>query len=97
MTARKLDTSFRNAALAVFALTAPALLVSEASAIGPRTRLACAGDYFAFCSKHPVGSASLRQCMRDAGPRLSKRCVNALIAEGEVSEEEVASRAASLR
>jgi hypothetical protein len=35
--------------------------------------------------------------MRTVGQKLSPRCLNALIAEGEVSEAEVARRAAQLR
>jgi hypothetical protein len=35
--------------------------------------------------------------MRAAGEKLSPRCLNALIAAGEVSEEEVARRAAQMR
>jgi hypothetical protein len=52
-------------------------------------------DYFSYCSQHAVGSSALRRCMRNAGPRLSKRCVNALISAGEVSKREVSRRAAS--
>jgi len=92
-------TAFKTAhacRAAALVLVFSAFSISEAPAIGPRVKLACAGDYFAYCSQHPVGSAALRQCMRDAGPKLSKRCVNALVAEGEVSEEEVARRDASL-
>jgi hypothetical protein len=87
-----------NATLAA-ALTFAALsfTVTEASAVSGRVKLACASDYFAYCSQHAVGSPGVRQCMRANGEKLSKRCVNALIAEGEVSEAEVARRAASLR
>jgi hypothetical protein len=35
--------------------------------------------------------------MRAAGEKLSARCLNALIAAGEVTEEEVARRAAQMR
>jgi hypothetical protein len=46
-------------------------------------------DYFSYCSQHEVGSQALRQCMRQAGPKLSKRCIGALVAAGEVSQVEV--------
>ena len=49
------------------------------------------------CSQYASDSPEVRQCMRAAGEKLSPRCLNALIAEGEVSEEEVARRAALLR
>jgi len=92
-------TSLRNSASLSLAVAAAALAVSagEAGAVSGRVKLACASDYFAYCSQHPVNSPGVRQCMRDNGERLSKRCVNALVAEGEVSEAEVARRAASLR
>ncbi len=35
--------------------------------------------------------------MNANGPKLSKKCVNALIADGEISEAEVVRRAATLR
>jgi hypothetical protein len=90
---------FRTSASVSLALAAAALAVSasEAGAVSGRVKLACASDYFAYCSQHPVNSPGVRQCMRANGEKLSKRCVNALVAEGEVSEAEVARRAASLR
>ena len=36
-----------------------------------------------------VGSADVRRCMKSNGPRLSKACVEALIADGEISRGEV--------
>jgi hypothetical protein len=74
-----------------------ALQAGSASAVSFAVQRACMADYFAYCSSHSVGSASLRRCMSDAGPRLSKRCVNALIDAGEVSKSEVARREASRR
>ncbi len=52
--------------------------------VNPAVKRACANDYFAHCSMHPVGTPAVRQCMRAVGPRLSKRCINALVAAGEV-------------
>lgn len=94
---RTASKSYCAARTGALVLAFSTLSAGEAPAVGARVKLACAGDYFAYCSQHPIGSAALRQCMRDAGPKLSKRCVNALVAEGEVSEGEVAPRAASLR
>jgi hypothetical protein len=65
---------------------------SSASAIGFMTQLNCANDYYAYCSEFTVGSKELRLCMRRAGPKLSKACLDALIADGEVSKQEVAKR-----
>ena len=58
-------------------------------AVGLKTQLNCASDYYAYCSQFPVGSSGVRKCMKDNGPRLSKACVNALIADGEISKAEV--------
>lgn len=78
--------------LAAFASTA----VAEAGAVSARVKIACASDYFAHCRAHAVGSPGVRQCMRAAGPKLSKRCINALVASGEVSASEVGKREAKL-
>jgi hypothetical protein len=68
-----------------------------AKAVSLRVKLACSIDYHALCSQYASDSPEVRQCMRAAGEKLSPRCLNALTAEGEVSEEEVARRAALLR
>lgn len=81
----------RWAVLSVSALAAMVSLpVTEASALSTRVKLACAKDYFAHCRQHAPGSPGVRKCMRAVGDGLSKRCVNALMAAGEVSEREVA-------
>jgi hypothetical protein len=68
-----------------------------ANAVSLRVKLACSSDYHALCSQYASDSPEVRQCMRAAGDKLSTRCLNALIADGEVSEGEVARRAALLR
>lgn len=67
-----------------------------ASAQSLAVQLACASDYYTYCSRHDPDSTGARSCMRSNGNKLSQRCVNALIAAGEVSKAEV-SRRASLR
>jgi hypothetical protein len=44
------------------------------------------------CSQHDPDSQGARKCMRANGPSLFKACLDALIAAGEVSREEVARR-----
>jgi hypothetical protein len=83
----------RKSLLAIAALCAAS---SGAGAVGFMTQLSCANDYYAYCSQHSVGSAGLRQCMRAHGPRLSKSCIDALIADGEVSRAEVEREKAKL-
>lgn len=67
-----------------------------ANAVGWQTRLNCASDYYAYCSKHAIGTPGVAQCMRANGQRLSKGCINALIADGEISKAEVEKQKAKI-
>jgi hypothetical protein len=53
---------------------------------------ACANDYKRHCGQYGVETEALRLCMDRAGQRLTKTCVDALIAAGEVSKQEVERR-----
>jgi hypothetical protein len=83
-----------KAALGLAALVA---LATQAGAVSLRVQMACASDYYAYCSQHDPDGPGVRRCMRANGLKLSKSCVSALIAAGEVSKEEVARRAAGGR
>lgn len=83
--------------LRLFAATGFAVAVlltgaAEAGAVSLSVQRACMGDYLAHCSQHAIGSSAVRGCMSKAGPKLSGRCINALMAAGEVSKAEVARR-----
>jgi hypothetical protein len=78
------------AAIAVALVTGAILDAADASAASARVKFACAGDYMAHCSKYDPNGPETRDCMRAVGEGLSKRCVNALVADGEVSDQEVA-------
>jgi hypothetical protein len=82
-------------AIALFA--AAGLSTNAANAVSLHVKLACANDYYAYCSQFASGSPEVRQCMRAAGEKLSTRCVNALVDAGEVSRIEVSRRSAQLR
>lgn len=69
----------------------------QANAVSLGVKLACASDYYAYCSQHGVGTPAVRQCMRSNGPKLSTRCINALVGAGEVSRGEVERRRAAIR
>jgi hypothetical protein len=58
---------------------------------------ACANDYKRHCGQYGIGSEALRLCMDRAGQRLTKTCVDALVASGEVSKQEVERRKRSAR
>ncbi|MFM7084397.1 MAG: hypothetical protein ACKOW3_05275 [Hyphomicrobium sp.] len=53
--------------------------------VSPAVKRACASDYFANCSMYAVGTPEVRKCMRRVGPNLSKGCISALKAAGEVT------------
>jgi adenylate kinase len=59
-------------------------------AVGARTAANCAADYFRYCSQHPIGSDAVGRCFKANGEKLTKACVNALMADGEISKAEVA-------
>lgn len=61
-----------------------ALFATSAEAYSDRVNNACKGDYYSFCSAHPVGSTGLRRCMEANGRAISTRCVNALADAGEI-------------
>ena len=57
-----------------------------------RVQHACANDYCAHCGEYGIETSALRFCMNKAGQQLSHRCVNALVADGQVSRAEVERR-----
>jgi hypothetical protein len=87
-------TAASKSFIAAIAFGAAVLPATQASAVSASVRYACAGDYLSHCSAYAPNSAQTRSCMRKVGHRLSKGCVNALIAAGEVSKAEVARRSA---
>lgn len=89
----KPSTSLRILAAAILAGSF-AVHTSQASAVSLSVQLACASDYYAYCSKHDPDGPGVRACMRANGMKLSQRCVNALVAAGEVSKAEVERRSA---
>ena len=70
--------------MALAACVGSAAIATSASAYSERVNNACKGDYYSYCSSHPVGSTGLRRCMEANGRSISRRCVNALVDAGEV-------------
>ncbi len=91
------STTIRNALTAAFLFGALTFPISQAAAVSPAVKMACLSDYLSYCSSHAPDTPQLRRCMSTAGPKLSTRCVNALIAAGEVSKAEVNRRKAADR
>jgi len=67
---------------------AAALLVmacgSAANAYSARVNSACERDYYRHCAKYSIGTPELRSCMLASRRSLSRRCIDALVADGEV-------------
>jgi hypothetical protein len=70
---------------------------AEESNYSKAVRQACSADYHKHCGEYGLETAALRNCMDKAGHSLSKSCVNALVAAGEVSQAEVDRRRKSGR
>jgi hypothetical protein len=87
-------TPIRNILAAALALGTLAV-ATEASAASLAVKMACASDYYAHCSQHTPDSPGVRKCMRSVGKNLSSRCINALVAAGEVSKSVVEKKVAS--
>jgi hypothetical protein len=71
------------------------VMTTQSSALSLSVELACAADYYAYCSKHDPDSPGVRACMNAHGEKLSNRCLKALIGAGEVSKSEVDRRQAA--
>lgn len=84
-------TQIRNILAGSVALVA-ASFSTEAGAVSLSVKLACASDYYRYCSQHSPGSLGVRKCMRANGRNLSRRCVNALVDAGMVSSAYVRRR-----
>ena len=69
---------------ALLALAVLGLSYGPSAAVSAKVRSACAGDYSNFCPAYPPDSAKARQCMRQAGKRLSTGCIDALADAGEI-------------
>ena len=73
------------AMLAVFAVTL-ALAPEPASAVTARIKRDCKSDYNRYCKKYELGSEGLRACMSRSIRKVSKRCISALVAGGEMTQ-----------
>lgn len=87
-----ITTSRKASLLTVGGFVGLALFATQALAYSDDVINACTDDYLAHCSAYDENSAQGERCMRAAGGKLSQRCVNALVASGEVSKTEVARR-----
>jgi hypothetical protein len=77
--------SIAFAVVLVFAGAAQA----ESVTITPAVQQNCQWDYDNFCKEYGVGSELLDMCFKSNGAKLSRPCVDALIAAGDTSQEYV--------
>jgi hypothetical protein len=80
---------------ATLALGTLAVSANQASATSLAVKMACASDYYAHCSQHTPDSPGVRKCMRSVGKNLSKGCIGALVAAGEVSKSVIEKKVAA--
>jgi hypothetical protein len=59
---------------------------SQAVNITPLMENECQWDYHNFCSQYAIGSELLDLCFKQNGPKLSKGCVEALVAAGDTTQ-----------
>ncbi len=78
-------------ALPLFALglLACSAVAAEADSYSKAVQQSCASDYKKYCGEYGLESTALRGCMDRNGNSLSKTCVQALVASGQVSQAEV--------
>ena len=70
------------------------VILSAGSALAQHTysdavQRACANDYKQHCREYGIETEALRLCMDRAGQELTKTCVDALVADGEISQQQV--------
>jgi hypothetical protein len=78
--------------IAVVVLTFSAGSATAQHTYSKAVQKACANDYRGHCGQYGIETDALRLCMDKAGHSLSKTCIDALVAAGEVSKEEVERR-----
>jgi hypothetical protein len=81
----------RLALLAAFALSLSysGAARAEAQNITKAVQDACEWEYDKFCNQYGLGSELLNMCFKQNASQLTKACVDALVAAGDVSEEYV--------
>lgn len=84
-------TSYRVALLVAFALALGLAGAAKAESVTVTKAVqdSCQWDYDKFCNQYGLGTELLDMCFRKNGPSLSKPCIDALIAAGDISQEYV--------
>ena len=83
--------SFRVSLLvaSIFVLGVAGEASAQSVTISKAVQDACAWEYNKFCNQYGIGSQLLDMCFRQNADHMTKACVDALIAAGDVSQEYV--------
>ena len=83
--------SFRVSLLvaSMFVLSLAGQASAESVTVTKAVQDACAWEYNKFCNQYGIGSQLLDICFRQNADHMTKACVDALIAAGDVSQEYV--------
>lgn len=71
------------------ALTLATAAEAETKSYSKAVQKNCNQDYKTYCGEYGLESNALRDCMDRNGEKLTKACVNALVADGHISRAEV--------
>jgi hypothetical protein len=84
-------TIFRVISLLAFVLVCGSAFEarSQSVTISKAVQDACAWEYDKFCNQYGLGSELLDICFKQNARNMTKACVDALIAAGDVSQEYV--------
>ncbi|HXG79237.1 MAG TPA: hypothetical protein VNJ31_07880 [Methyloceanibacter sp.] len=74
-----------TAACALLAI-ALVILPGVAGAVTERQKRDCKADYNRYCKQYAVGSEGLRACMSRSIKKVSKKCIAALVAGGDMTQ-----------
>jgi hypothetical protein len=79
---------YRASVFVALALTFGFVSFAKAQSVDitPLMEKECQWDYHNFCSAYAIGSELLDICFKQNGPKLSKGCVDALIAAGDTTQ-----------
>ena len=83
--------SYRVSLLVAFALVLgfAGTVRAESVTVTKAVQDACAWEYDKFCTQYGLGSALLDMCFKQNARNMTKACVEALVAAGDVSQEYV--------
>lgn len=79
----------RLAILVGTALAITTMAEAETKRYSKAVQQSCQGDYKTYCGEYGLESNALHDCMNRNGNKLTKACVQALVADGHVSQAEV--------